>query len=32
MNSETVKSKMVVLTSREKTNVTDTDITMRWML
>jgi hypothetical protein len=32
MNSEIVKSKMMVLTRREKTNVTDTDMTMRWML
>jgi hypothetical protein len=32
MNSEIVKSKMMVLTTREKTNVTDTDMTMRWML
>jgi hypothetical protein len=28
MNFEMVKSKMVVLTEREKTNVTDTDVTI----
>jgi hypothetical protein len=28
MNSEIVKSEMVVLTMREKTDVTDTDVTV----
>jgi hypothetical protein len=32
MNSEIVKSEMVVLTEREKVNVTDTDVTVGWML
>jgi hypothetical protein len=32
MNSEMVKSGMVVLIGREKTNVTDVDVAMDWML
>jgi hypothetical protein len=32
MNSEIVKSGMVVLTGREKVNVTDTDVAVGWML
>jgi hypothetical protein len=32
MNSEIVKSEMVVLTEREKVNVTDTDVAVGWML
>jgi hypothetical protein len=32
MNSNMVKSEMVVLTKREKTDVADADVTMNWML
>jgi hypothetical protein len=32
MNSEIVKSEMMVLTGREKTDVADADVTMDWML
>jgi hypothetical protein len=32
LNSEIVKSGMVVLTGREKTNVTDTDMVVDWKL
>jgi hypothetical protein len=32
MNSNTVKSEMVVLTKREKIDVADIDVTMSWML
>jgi hypothetical protein len=32
MNSEIIKSGMVVLTEREKFDVADTDLAMTWML
>jgi hypothetical protein len=32
MNSEIVKSEMVVLIGREKTNVTDANVVVDWML
>jgi hypothetical protein len=32
MNSEMVKSEMVVLTVRENTDVTDTDVTVSWII
>jgi hypothetical protein len=32
MNSEMVKSVMVVLTGREKTDMSDTDVAVDWML
>jgi hypothetical protein len=32
MNSEMVKSGIVVLTEREKDDVTDADVAMSWML
>jgi hypothetical protein len=32
MNSEMVKSRMLVLIRREKTDVTDADVVMGWML
>jgi hypothetical protein len=32
MNSEMVKSGMVMLTERKKTDMTDTDVTVNWML
>jgi hypothetical protein len=32
MNSEMVKSGMVVLIEREKTNVADVDVAMDWIL
>jgi hypothetical protein len=32
MNSEIVKSGMVVLTGRQKTDVTNTDVIVGWML
>jgi hypothetical protein len=32
INSEIVKSEMVVLTGREKADVVDVDVTVGWML
>jgi hypothetical protein len=32
MNSEIVKSEMMVLIRREKTDVADTDVSVNWML
>jgi hypothetical protein len=32
MNSEMVKSKMVMLTRRENVNMTDANVVMGWML
>jgi hypothetical protein len=32
MNSKMVKSEMVVLTEREKVDMTDADVTVVWML
>jgi hypothetical protein len=32
MNSEIVKSRMVVLTGKKKTDVVDADVAMDWML
>jgi hypothetical protein len=32
MNSEIVKSRMVVLTRREKVDVADADVVVNWML
>jgi hypothetical protein len=32
MNSEMVKYGMVMLTGREKTDITDADVTVGWML
>jgi hypothetical protein len=32
MNSEIVKSEMMVLIRREKTDVADTDVSVDWML
>jgi hypothetical protein len=32
MNFEMVKSEMLVLSGREKTDVTDADVAMSWML